>query len=80
MSYPTDLQVMHLEAEFIDTINELKNVVDQYTDAYPYLNLTPENSQALKVYYQGLLSIAAGTKALADGFKAVCGCKNISLS
>lgn len=75
----TDLDVMQLEAEMIDTLSKMKSIVDEYVDTYPYLSLTPENSDALVAYYQGLLSISMGTQSLAKAFKAVCGCKNIKI-
>lgn len=75
----TDLDVMELEAEMIDTLSKMKSIVDEYVDTYPYLSLTPENSDALVAYYQGLLSISLGTRSIADAFQAVCACKNIKV-
>lgn len=75
----TDLDLMHLEAEMIDTLSKMKDIVDTYVDTYPYLSLLPENSDALVAYYQGLLSISLGTKSIADAFQAVCACKNIKV-
>jgi len=75
----TDLDIMHLEAEMIDTLSKMKDIVDTYVDTYPYLSLVPENSVALLAYYQGLLSISLGTKSIADAFQAVCACKNIQV-
>jgi hypothetical protein len=75
----TDLDVMHLEADMIETLTSMKSIVDQYVDTYPYLSLTPENSDALQAYYQGLMSISLGTKSIAAAFRAVCACKNIKV-
>jgi hypothetical protein len=75
----TDLDLMHLEAEMIDTLSKMKDIVDTYVDTYPYLSLVPENSDALAAYYHGLLSISLGTKSIADAFQAVCACKNIKV-
>lgn len=75
----TDLDVMQLEAEMIDTLSKMKSIVDEYVDTYPYLSLTPENTEVLQSYYKGLLSISLGTKSIADAFKAVCACKNIKV-
>lgn len=74
-----DLKVMELQVDLYTALNKCKETFDQYVDTFPILEISPQNSDSVSHYIQGLQSLIEGMILIKQTLKAICMINNITL-
>lgn len=74
-----DLDILTLEADLFKTLNDYREVFDQYVDRYPLIDILQHNKDIVKSYYNGLQSLSEGMELVIKAFAELCKLKQVSV-
>ena len=78
-THSIDLQIMQLEANFIQVFDEMPQVFNNYGEVFLQLDFKESNIEMLQNFYDGLKSIGTAVEAVTEAFQALCECKNLKV-
>lgn len=74
-----DLDILTLEADLFKTLNDYREVFDQYVDRYPLIDISQHNKDIVKSYYNGLQSLSEGMELVIKAFAELCKLKQVAV-
>lgn len=74
-----DLQVMSLEGDMLNTLESYKDMLAEFTDAYPRVYIHSDSPEYAQAYYDALNSFYRGFNEIIQGFLLICQLKNVEI-
>lgn len=74
-----NMAILELEADLFKSLNDYREVFDQYVERYPLVDVSPKNQDVVKSYYNGLQNLTEGMTLILNAFKELCYLKQVNV-
>lgn len=74
-----DIQMQQAEADIADALQRISKNITTYSDFYFRLEFTPQNSEHVNTYLNGLDTLSEALRSITEAAKCIAQAKGISL-